>query len=135
MPNPIVRISAWVLFAGGLVAAAASFAADKPPADAPELAKYNRTGKYETCLVNHQIQNIRILNSRQILFEMYGGGAYLAEPQHCPALSPGLALAYDATIDEFCNTTIVRLIDPGTPVMERGSCGIDRFEKLEKKKS
>ena len=106
------------------------FAADKP---APELEKYNRTGQFETCLTNHQIRETQILNSRQILVKMNGGTAYLAEPKSCPGLSRGLALSYDASQDQLCNTTIIRLLDTSSPVASRGSCGIERFEKLEKK--
>ena len=126
---------------GALVAActlalASAHAADppKPDADSPELGKYTRTGHYETCLTNHQIQNIRILNRKQILFEMYGQDAYLAEPEHCQGLSKNLALGYDASLDQLCNTTIIHLLDTSSPVPQRGTCGIDRFEKLEKKK-
>lgn len=107
-----------------------ALAADKP---APELEKYNRTGQYETCLTSHRIRETRILNDKQILVTMNGGDAYLAEPKSCPGLSKGLALSYDATIDQLCNTTIIHLLDTSSPVPARGSCGIERFEKLEKK--
>jgi hypothetical protein len=115
------------------LASAQAADAPKPDADSPELAKYSRTGQYETCLTNHQIRNIRILNRKQILFEMNGPESYLAEPEHCPGLSKSLALAYDATIDRLCNTTIIHLLDTSSPVPQRGTCGIERFEKLAKK--
>jgi hypothetical protein len=124
-------------FVGGALALAmlalvsASTAAEGS-GDAPALAAYKRTGVYERCLATRQIQSSRILNRRQILFEMTGGRAYLAEPD-CPGLSPDLALAYDATSGQLCNTTIIRLLELGTSIPERGSCGIERFEKLEKR--
>ena len=108
-----------------------AFAADKP---APELEKYNRTGQYETCLTSHQIRETRILNDKQILVTMTGGDAYLAEPKSCAGLSRNLALSYDATTGQLCNTTIIHLLDTSSPVPSRGTCGIERFEKLEKKK-
>jgi hypothetical protein len=104
--------------------------ADKP---AKELEKYNRTGQYETCLTSNRIRETQILNSKQILFKMNGDDAYLAEPKSCPGLSRGLALSYDATINQLCNTTIITLLETSSPVPSRGSCGIERFEKLEKK--
>ena len=64
---------------------------------------------------------------------MNGDRAYLAEPKSCPGLSRNLALSYDATTGQLCNTTIIRLLDTSSPVSSRGSCGIERFEKLEKK--
>jgi hypothetical protein len=114
----------------------AAHAADAPKSgDPPELANYTHTGKFETCITNHQIDNMRVLNKKQILIEMrIGHGAYLAEAEHCPTLGRDVTLVYDATIDQFCNTTIIRLVDASAPAMQRGSCGIDRFEKLEKKK-
>lgn len=118
----------------GIFGLASACASDRPKSeDAPELANFKRTGKYETCLTSNRIDRIRILNRKQILFEMIGKDYYLAEPEHCPGLSKSLALSYDATINQLCNTTIVHLIDPGSPVPQRGTCGIDRFEKLEKK--
>ena len=128
----IARMGA-ALVAASTLALAAAYAADAPKPDAPELANYTRTGKYQTCLTNHAIRQIRILNNHQILFEMNGRDRYLAEPEHCPGLSKNLALAYDATIDQFCNTTIIHLLDTSSPVSQRGTCGIERFEKLEKK--
>jgi hypothetical protein len=111
---------------------ASAYAGEAKP-DAPALAKYKRTGQYQTCLTAHLIQSSRILNRHQILFEMIGGGVFLAEPEHCPGLSSDLALAYDATNDELCNTTIIRLVEPGSSVPNRGGCDIERFEKLERK--
>lgn len=109
----------------------AALAADKP---SKELGKYDRTGQYETCLNNSQIRETRILNNRQILVKMNGDRAYLAEPKRCNGLSKGVALSYDASLNQLCNTTIIRLIDTSSPVASRGSCSIERFEKLEKKK-
>ena len=126
-----VRIAA-VAVAGFAFSACA---ADAPQTgESPDLAKYNHTGKYETCIRSHEIRNSRILNKTQILFEMGGGRAYLGEANHCPGLSRDLSLVYDATIDQLCTTTIVHLVDFSTPVGQRGSCGIDRFEVLDKKK-
>lgn len=122
-----MHLIAAVAFALPLTSALAE---EKP---AKELQKYNRTGQYVTCLTSHQIRESQILNSTQILFKMNGGDAYLAEPKSCSGLSRNLALSYDATTGQLCNTTIVHLLDTSSPVPTRGSCGIDRFEKLEKK--
>lgn len=107
-----------------------ALAEDKP---AKELEKYNRTGQYETCLTSNRIRETQILNDKQILFRMNGDEAYLAEPKNCPGLSRNLALSYDASINQLCNTTIITLLETSSPVPSRGSCGIERFEKLEKK--
>ena len=108
-----------------------AFASDK--ADSDVLAKYNRTETYETCLNIQRIQNSRILNDHQILFETAGNKDYLTEPENCPSLSKSLALSYDATTGDLCTTTIVHLIDPGSPAGDRGSCALSKFQLLEKK--
>jgi hypothetical protein len=127
------RIGATLTVAFGLQLASA-FAADTPKTeDAPELAQYKRTGKYELCLVNNRIKQIQILNRKQILIYMYGSEAYLVEPSYCGGLQKGLAFTYDASLNKLCNTTIVNLVDPGSPVPSRGGCSFDKFEKLDKK--
>ncbi|BCW87879.1 hypothetical protein sos41_10110 [Alphaproteobacteria bacterium SO-S41] len=108
-----------------------ALASDK--ADSDVLAKYNRTETYENCINIQRIQNSRILNDHQILFEMAGDTVYLNEPENCPSLNKSLGLGYDATTGDLCTTTIVHLIDPGSPAGDRGSCGLSKFQKLEKK--
>jgi len=127
------RIGAAVAVACGLTLASA-WAADAPKTeDAPELANYTRTGKYELCLTNNRIRQIQILNRKQILIYMNGNETYLVEPSYCAGLSKGLAVSYDASLNKLCNTSIVNLLDPGSPVPSRGGCSFDKFEKLEKK--
>ena len=108
-------------------------AAAKDDGDAAALAKYDRTETFENCLDIQRIQSARILNSRQILFEMNGDKVYLNEPEHCPSLSKSLALAYDATTGQLCTTTIVHLVDTGAGGGNRGSCGLAKFQLLTKK--
>lgn len=100
----------------------------------PAPKGYERTGQYENCLTASRIEHSRILNRHQILFEMTGKEAYLAEPAkgQCPTLSRSYALVYDASINQLCNSSIIHLIEPSSPVSNRGTCGIDRFEKLVK---
>jgi len=121
----------YLIAALAIVMPMASAVAEVKPAK--ELEKYNRTGQFETCLTNNRIRETQILNSKQILVKMNGDEAYLAEPKSCPGLSRGVTLSYDASLNQLCNTTIIRLLDTSSPVSSRGSCGIERFEKLEKK--
>lgn len=110
-----------------------AFAADKSE-EAPALKKYKRTGEYTNCLKASRINSTQILNDHQILFQMLGGDDYLAEPKTgCSGLQKNLALLYDPVPDQLCNTTIIKLVEPSSPVPHRGTCAIDRFERLEKK--
>ncbi len=125
-------MSAAVLGCALFALAPAALAAEAA-ADDPALAKYTRTQSFENCLDTRRIESARILNRRQILFEMTGSDAYLNEPENCPSLSKSVTLAYDATTGQLCTTTIVHLVDTGTGGGERGSCGLAKFQKLEKK--
>jgi hypothetical protein len=102
-------------------------------ADAPELASYQRTGSFENCLTATRIRYTKILNSRQILFEMIDKTTYLNEPDACPGLNGFVTLAYDATPNLLCNTTVVHLVEPSSDVPSRGGCNLGRFQKLKLK--
>ena len=126
------RIAAVIALAG-LAALAPAYAGEAKTA-APELAGFVRTGEMETCLSTHRIDSTKILNKEQILFRMKGGDTYLNEPDSCPGLSKFSALSYEVHASQICNTTIVTLIEPaGTGASVRGSCGLSKFEKLERK--
>ncbi len=124
-----------MLIAVALASSPAAFAAEKQAEDAPELAKYTRTGETESCLSTLRIDTVQILNKRQILFKMKGGGeAYLNEPDNCLGLTKSAALVYEATLNEICGTTIVKIAEPmGGMSGIRGACGLGKFQKLEKK--
>ncbi len=99
----------------------------------PELLQYERPGQYYPCITASQIKEIRPLSTSQILIRMGGKKAYVADVRNCPNLSRGVAIKYDATPNQLCNTTILHLLDPGSPSVQKGTCGVVRFEELEKK--
>lgn len=123
-------------FAFGFAVAGACVAmpamAGDTKADDPALSGYVRTGETENCLRVTQIRSSEILNKHQILFKMQGGHAYLNEPR-CSGLNESLSLSYEVTNNQLCTTTIVKLIDVGSPVSLQGSCLLGPFQKLEKK--
>ncbi len=98
----------------------------------PELAGYTRTGEMTNCIYSRQLEQVKILNGKQILFEMTGSRYYLNEPKSCPTLRKRYALKYDATIGQLCNTTIVTLLDTASGIHNQGSCGLSQFERVEK---
>jgi hypothetical protein len=122
-----LRIAA---FAAAGLAAAAPAVAD----DSSTPAGYMRTGKSESCVSIRQLDSTKILNKHQILFRMKNGETWLNEPRGCPGLSKNSALSYEVHGGTICNTTIVTLLEPaGALPSVRGSCGLSKFEKLEKK--
>lgn len=126
------RIAVLAVAAG--LAALLPALAGEAKTDAPELAGFVRTGQLESCLSTTRLDRTEILNREQILFRMKGGDTYLNEPKGCPGLSKHAALSYEIHTNQICDTTIVSVIEPvGTDAMVRGSCGLSKFEKLEKK--
>jgi hypothetical protein len=96
------------------------------------LVGYTRTGEMSNCIYARRLDQVKILNSTQILFEMHGGDFYLNEPTSCPSLRKRYALKYDSTIGQICTTTIVTLLDTGSGIHYQGTCGLGKFEKVEK---
>ncbi len=123
-----------VLIAGLLSSAflAAPAAAKQADGEKPELAGYTRTGQMSTCIYARQIEQVKILNGKQILFEMTNGRYFLNEPEHCPTLRKRYALKWDATTGQVCNTTIVTLLEPSAGLHHQGACGLAKFERVEK---
>jgi len=114
------------------VAAGAAFAGEAKKDETPELVGYTRTGEMENCIYARQLDQVKILNSKQIIFEMTNGRYYLNEPKSCPTLRKRYALKYDASIGQICSTTIVTLLDTAGGIPYQGSCGLGKFEKVEK---
>lgn len=100
--------------------------------DHEALRGYTRTGETETCLIAHRIRDVRILNDHQILFRMYGGGAYLQEPASCPTLRRDQALQYRVSGSQLCSMDIITLLDTGSSLMFDGTCGFSEFQELER---
>lgn len=121
-------ITAALAFAAAAFAPALAGSAEKT--DAAELAAYTRTGKTENCLRARQVDQMKILNRHQILVTLRGGAAYLNEP-NCN-LSKSYALQYEVAAGQICNTTIVKLVDSGSPSPVMGSCGLGDFQELAK---
>jgi hypothetical protein len=100
--------------------------------ETPALAGFTRTGEMSNCINSRQLDQVKILNKTQILFEMQNGRYYLNEPKSCPTLRKRYALKYDATIGQICSTTIVTLLDTAAGIHYQGSCGLGQFQKVEK---
>ncbi len=94
---------------------------------------YVRTGETENCLRLSRIDTMKILNETQILVTTNAGDAWLQEPRSCSKLRKTYAFLYEASTGDLCDTTFIKLIDPGIAGGFAGSCSFDRFQKLEKK--
>ena len=124
------RVLTATLLSAAVLAAPAM--AGETKADKPALEGFTRTGEMSNCIYSRQLDQVKILNKHQILFEMINGKYYLNEPENCPGLNKRYALKYDATIGQLCNTTIVTLLDTASGIHNQGSCGLSQFERVEK---
>lgn len=114
--------------AAGLLMSGAAIAADP----APVPAGYVKTGKTESCLRLNRIESMQILNETQILVETSGGKVWLQEPRSCSKLRKSYAFVYEAPTGDLCDTTIVKLADPGISGSLAGTCSFDKFQLLER---
>jgi len=98
-----------------------------------ELAKYERTGKRESCIQRNRIESTQIVDASTILF-FVGGQVYLNElQQKCAFLSPMRGISYTTSINQLCNTDIISVVETGMPVRNLGACNLGQFELLQKK--
>ena len=125
------RVLTATLLSAAVLAAAPALAGEAK-GDKPALEGFTRMGEMSNCIYARQLDQVKILNKHQILFEMINGKYYLNEPENCPGLNKRYALKYDATIGQLCNTTIVTLLDTASGIHNQGSCGLSQFERVEK---
>ena len=117
-----------------LVAASSTAYAAKLTTD--ELMKtYEKTDKVESCVSLQRIDQTRILDKQNILFEMTNGDRYLNTlPHKCGGLTPYRAIMYKTSINQLCSTDIITVFEPGQPAPNSyGSCGLGKFTLLKKK--
>ena len=125
-----------LLSAAAVLAVAASSTAYAAKLTTDELMKtYDKTDKVETCVSLQRIDQTRILDKQNILFEMINGDRYLNTlPHKCSGLTPYRAIMYKTSINQLCSTDIITVFEPGQPAPNSyGSCGLGKFTLLKKK--
>lgn len=112
-------------------------AADPPPAEtAEEIMRAdpgeNDYGTAERCLRSDRIVRTRVLGDRHIAFEMRGDERWLVQlPVPCPALRPGVKLAFERGGPRLCEFDDVRvLIETGSTARLGPSCRLAEFESV-----
>jgi hypothetical protein len=99
------------------------------------MKTYDKTDKVESCIPLQSINQTRILDKTNILFEMHNGKRYLNTlPYNCGGLTPYRAFSYRTSLNQLCNTDIITVFEPGQPAPNSyGSCGLGHFTELKKK--
>ena len=125
-----------LLSAAAVLVMAASSTAYAAKLTTDELMKtYDKTDKVESCVSLQRIDQTRILDTQNILFEMRNGDRYLNTlPLKCSGLTPYRAISYKPSINRLCSTDIITVFEPGQPAPNSyGSCGLGKFTLLKKK--
>ncbi len=95
-----------------------------------EMAKYKQTDTFENCIRNTSIKNTKVLDSSNIIFEMRDKKVYLNTfDNKCHSLGLTRQFAYKPTNNRLCSFDIISVFNLDGP---RGSCGLGKFELLEK---
>jgi len=125
-----------LLSAAAVIVVATSSTAFAAKLTTEELMKtYEKTDTVESCVQLNRIDQTRILDKKNILFEMDNRTRYLNTlPHNCPGLTPYRAISYKTSINQLCSTDIITVFEPGLPAPNSyGSCGLGKFTLLKKK--
>ena len=121
-----------------LLCAVSSFAVAAASKKPNPLDKFTRTGKTVRCLETHWIQDTKVVDDHNILFTTSGSKYYLNHLQQaCPQLSLYRSFTYTLQGQtQLCNMDIITVLTGVTTpqgILHGASCGLGKFEKLEKK--
>lgn len=111
------------------------------PQNPNPLDRFTRTGKTEQCLPTFWIQDARVIDDQDIMFRISGSKYYLNHLQQaCPQLSLYKRFTYKLQAqNQLCNMDIITVLtnvetNHGIHGLLHGaSCGLGKFERLEKK--
>ncbi|MDG1709431.1 MAG: hypothetical protein P8H03_11750 [Emcibacteraceae bacterium] len=96
-----------------------------------EMAKYDQAGEFKNCIKPYNIKNTTVLDNNHILFEMRGKRYLLNKlANKCHSLGFNRSFGYTARGGNLCGSDIITVLDNGD---SRGSCGLGKFEVLNKK--
>lgn len=123
-----------IVIAAAVAALALGGAAQAAKKSKEEVLKdYERTGEFENCLQLTRIDHTRVLDDSTILFVMHGKTDYLNElPHRCPQLGFFESYIHKTSTNNICNTDIITVFDSAAN-QSLASCGLGKFEKLNKK--
>ena len=98
-----------------------------------KLAGYKLTGDVEKCFLTTQIRSSRPLDDYHLVFKMRNGDTYLNRlSNRCAGLRFEKSYAYSNHEPRLCHLEIIRVISTSAGGGVRGSCGLGKFEKIEK---
>lgn len=126
----IVMLVLVLLLAGGAKADEHELHSDKAR---EKLSEFNYVGESTSCVRSHSIRSVDILDDWTLLIEMAGKDYYVNHlPRRCPGLDLEERFSYTLRgLSQLCNTDVITVLY--TDLQPGASCGLGKFEKLEKK--
>ena len=98
-----------------------------------KLADYELTGDVKKCFKSTSIKTSRPLDDYHILFTMRNGDKYLNRlSNRCAGLRFNGTYSYTNFEPRLCHLEILRVVDTSAAGGFRGSCGLGKFEKIQK---
>lgn len=90
--------------------------------------------KTEDCLAINRIEQTRIVDKRTVLFYYSPTEIYKnVLPRDCNGLQRDTTLKYKSSINQLCSVDVITpLVQTGGSYMPAGSCGLGKFERIDK---
>ncbi len=125
-----VMISA-LLATGGCAAAGADMGG-KSSVDDKYVIK--TIGEPKSCILRSNIRSTDVIDDQTIDFVMRNGDIYRNNlPHRCNGLGFEEAFSYKTSTNRLCNVDIIHVLtQTGGQIDTRGSCGLGKFQKIEK---
>lgn len=125
LPAPPLNLLLALLVAAALVYSTSAGAAEPATPAA---------GKQENCLMLSRIRKTQVVDQNTVLFYFSQNEIYKNTlPHTCNSLRSDTAVEYRSSINELCSTDIITpLVSTGGGYMHAGSCGLGRFERIDK---
>jgi len=89
-------------------------------------------GEAQSCIPITQIRNSEVHSDYTIDFHAGNRTWRNTLPNRCAALGNTRAFSYSTSLNQLCSTDIITVIEPGSPMLTRGSCGLGQFVPVER---
>jgi len=128
LSSPILKCATAALAIS--IPALPAFAKDKKPDDLVAV------GEPVDCIMPNRIRNTHVRDDQTIDFEMIGGTLYRNTlPYKCPGLGFEERFAYKLSTNQLCSVDIITVLQSfGSGLSQGASCGLGKFQKMEKPK-
>ncbi|TNE62501.1 MAG: hypothetical protein EP335_12810 [Alphaproteobacteria bacterium] len=96
------------------------------------MEKYAATGETRNCISLRMIRDSDVIDDQTIFFQVSGNKGYLNKlPRRCPRLGDERRFMHKTSIGQLCDLDFITVLD--STGNEWSSCGLGKFEEMEKK--